>query len=327
MIARTASLYVRMMRFRVALTMWTFMLLGVAAHAGDTVSWDLVLATIALASSYVTATTLNDIADEGIDRINRPRDRGRPLVWGDASTRDLRRTWGAATGIAVVAAVPLGGAATAAIGCSLLISWAYSAGPIRFSRRMVLAPLALSAAYVVVPYWLGTTLAGGAVRAADGPILVGLFVLFTARIMLKDFRDRLGDERYGKPTLLFRLGKRATCRFSIAGAVAGSAILIVAVAPGVVVAAMLCLPVAAIVWMLRRLATDPEGRDEQVSIGLAARAGNCLLISLLAILLLEADRATGTEIAVVVAGIVAACAVAFVGPARHPDTVRIGYKA
>jgi 4-hydroxybenzoate polyprenyltransferase len=327
MIVRTASLYLRMMRFRVALTMWTFMLLGVAAHAGDTLSWDLVLATIALASSYVTATTLNDIADEDIDRVNRPRDRGRPLVWGDASTRDLRRTWGTATGIAVVAAVPLGGAAIAAIGCSLLISWAYSAGPIRFSRRMVLAPLALSAAYVVVPYWLGITLTGGAVRAADGPILVGLFVLFTARIVLKDFRDRLGDERYGKPTLLFRLGKRATCRFSITGAVIGSAVLIVAVAPDVIVAALLCLPVAAIVWMLRRLATDPEGREEQVSIGLAARAGNCLLISLLAILLLEADLATGTEIVVVVAGIVAACAVAFVGPARHPDTVRIGYKA
>ncbi len=327
MIVRTASLYLRMMRFRVALTMWTFMLLGVAAHAGDTLSWDLVLATIALASSYVTATTLNDIADEDIDRVNRPRDRGRPLVWGDASTRDLRRTWGTATGIAVVAAVPLGGPAIAAIGCSLLISWAYSAGPIRFSRRMVLAPLALSAAYVVVPYWLGITLTGGAVRAADGPILVGLFVLFTARIVLKDFRDRLGDERYGKPTLLFRLGKRATCRFSIVGAVIGSAILIVTVAPDVIVAALLSLPVAAIVWMLRRLASDPEGREEQVSIGLAARAGNCLLISLLAILLLEADRATGTEIAVVVAGIVAACAVAFVGPARHPDTVRIGYKA
>ena len=118
MIVRTASLYVRMMRFRVALTMWTFMLLGVAAHAGDTLSWDLVLATIALASSYVTATTLNDIADEDIDRVNRPRDRGRPLVWGDASTRDLRRTWGTATGIAVVAAAPLGGAPIAAIGCS-----------------------------------------------------------------------------------------------------------------------------------------------------------------------------------------------------------------
>jgi 4-hydroxybenzoate polyprenyltransferase len=327
MIARTASLYVRMMRFRVALTMWTFMLLGVAAHAGRTLSWDLVLATIALASSYVTATTLNDIADEDIDRVNRPRDRGRPLVWGDASTGDLRRTWGAATGIAVIAVVPLGGAAIAAIGCSLLISWAYSAGPIRFSRRMVLAPIALSAAYVVVPYWLGVTLTGGEVRAADVPILVGLFVLFSARIVLKDFRDRLGDERYGKPTLLFRLGKRATCRFSIAGAVAGSAILIVAVAPDAVVAALLCLPVAAIVWMLRRLATDPEGREEQVSIGLAARAGNCLLISLLAILLLEADRATGSEIAVTVACIIAAFAAAFVGPARHPDTVRIGYKA
>jgi hypothetical protein len=47
-IARTASLLVRMLRFRVAVTMWTFMLLGLAAHAGPTLSLDLVLATVAV---------------------------------------------------------------------------------------------------------------------------------------------------------------------------------------------------------------------------------------------------------------------------------------
>jgi chlorophyll/bacteriochlorophyll a synthase len=326
-IARTASLLVRMLRFRVAVTMWTFMLLGLAAHAGPTLSLDLVLATIALAASYVTATTLNDIADEPIDRVNRPRDRGRPLVWGDATTTDLRRCYGTATGLAVAAAVPLGPVGAAAIGTSLLLSWAYSAGPIRFSRRMVLAPLALSAAYVVVPYWLGLVLADDGWRSSDVPIVVGLFVLFTARIVLKDFRDRLGDERYGKPTLLFRLGKRATCATSMTGAAIGSSILIVEIAPTPLVASILIVPVVAIEWMLWRLRAAADPRSEQIAIGLAARAGNCLLLSLLAILLLRAEGAAHDETALVVGLIVATFTAAFIGPARHPETVRIGYKA
>jgi 4-hydroxybenzoate polyprenyltransferase len=123
-IARTASLFVRMMRVRVAVTLWTFLLIGLAAHGGATISLDLVAATAALAASYVVATTLNDVADEAIDRVNRPRDRGRPLVWGAATVPDLRRTTGTAVGVAAVAAIPLGPAGAAAVGTSLLLSWA-----------------------------------------------------------------------------------------------------------------------------------------------------------------------------------------------------------
>ena len=192
---------------------------------------------------------------------------------------------------------------------------------------MVFAPLALSAAYVVVPYWLGIVLAGSAWHPTDAPIVLGLFVLFSARIILKDFRDRLGDERFGKPTLLFRLGKRHVCGLSMSGAAVGSAILIAAVAPNAVVSIVLTLPVAAIEWMLWRLRGDDNARAEQVAIGLAARAGNCLLLGVLAIMLLEADGATITQITIIVSSVVLAFALAFVGPARHPETVRIGYKA
>ncbi len=43
------------------------------------------------AASYVAATSVNDIADADVDRINHPGDRARPLVTGDASERDLWR--------------------------------------------------------------------------------------------------------------------------------------------------------------------------------------------------------------------------------------------
>ena len=38
----------------------------------------------------VSATALNDLADERIDKVNHPRDAGRPLVEGTATRRDLR---------------------------------------------------------------------------------------------------------------------------------------------------------------------------------------------------------------------------------------------
>ncbi len=70
-----------MLRYRVASMLWLFMLLGAAVRGGlDHVGWPHALAAIALAASYVAATSLNDVADEDVDRINHPGDAARPLV-------------------------------------------------------------------------------------------------------------------------------------------------------------------------------------------------------------------------------------------------------
>jgi len=212
------SLFIRMMRLKVVVTLWTFMLLGLARHTAHLTSPRLGAALLALGAGYAAATTANDIADVGIDRVNRPRDAGRPLVTGDATIADLWRTNAIAAGVAVAAAIPLGATGMAIVGTSLLVSYAYSVGPIRLSHRWTLAPIALAIAYVALPYALGTTIAGGRWERADAPLVGGLFVLFFARIILKDLRDRLGDTRFGKPTLLLRIGKRATCAVSMAGA-------------------------------------------------------------------------------------------------------------
>ena len=141
------------------------------------------------------ATTANDISDIEIDRINRPRDPGRPLVTGDASVPELWRTNALAGGIAVAATIPLGAQGLVIVGSSLAVSYAYSVRPIRLSHRWTLAPLALALAYVVLPYALGVHIAGRGWDRRDVPLVGGLFVLFVARIVLKDLRDRLGDAR------------------------------------------------------------------------------------------------------------------------------------
>jgi 4-hydroxybenzoate polyprenyltransferase len=98
---KPAALFVRMLRWRVAVTLWFFLLIGAAAQGPLRPSIALLLAAAALSASYVVATTVNDIADQDVDRINHPRDRDRPLP----PVRLSYRTWLAPTVLAVAYAV------------------------------------------------------------------------------------------------------------------------------------------------------------------------------------------------------------------------------
>jgi hypothetical protein len=69
---------------------------------------------------------------------------------------------------------------------------------------------------------------------------------------------------------------------SVAGAVLGSAIITVAIAPPPAIVAAIDLETAAIVWMLMRLRRMTDLTGELVAIGTAARAGNGLLIAVVA---------------------------------------------
>ena len=319
-----AVLYVRMLRYRVAAMVWMFMLLAAARADGLTrFTWDYVWATVALASSYVTATAVNDIADEQIDLVNHPRDHGRPLVSGDASVRDLYRLHALAAAIALAAAAAVGLRALAVIAGSLAIAWAYSLRPVRFSYRTYLAPPVLGIAYVGVPYELGLLAAGGRV---DLVFAAALFTLFVARINLKDFRDRAGDAQYGRPTLLLRFGKDVTCLVSLLALVAGNALLLAALRPPVAVAGMLEVYVLAVAWMLYGLREAPEGRLEQVAIGLGARMGNGLLIAVLAWLIVDGHGAGPADEIVLQLALLGAFGVGFVTLARRPNEVMLGYK-
>lgn len=89
-VMKLLRLYFRMLRYRVAIMLLVFFLLGVAAHRKITIfSFDYLWAAIALASSYVTATTINDITDRKIDSVNHPTSKGRPLITGEATEKDL----------------------------------------------------------------------------------------------------------------------------------------------------------------------------------------------------------------------------------------------
>ena len=307
---------------------WTFMLLGASFPDGlRAASGDLLLAAAALAASYVAATSANDLADEHVDRVNHPGDRARPLVTGEASRRDLRRLHLAAGAVALAAAAALGWRAVAVVGGSLAIGVAYSLPPARLSYRTWLAPLALAAAYVLVPYGLGAIAAGRALATTDGWLAAALVFLFLARIVLKDYRDRAGDAAYGKPTLLLRFGSTATCVVSFAALVLGAVLLPIAVRPTLLVGtALLSLLVGAAVLLWRlRVATDD--RAEQVAIGLGARLGNGVLLVALAWLVMRGAGASEEARTAFASLLALLIGVSVVSLAAHPDRVIIGYKA
>ncbi len=153
-----------------------------------------------------------------------------------------------------------------------------------------------------------------------------LYLLFTGRIILKDFRDREGDAAYGKPTFLLRYGKRATCLLSLVAVCAGDAMLVWALADQAWLAALLQLYVAGVTFMLLRLYRADGRREEQLSIGVGARMGNGLLTTLLGALVLANSGADTVVQATFALALAAVYAILFTGFLRNPDAAAIGYK-
>lgn len=327
MSAGMPTLFVRMLRYRVAAMIWLFLLLA-ATHHGTTVRLDgrFVAAVLALAFGYVAATTLNDLADEEIDKVNHPGDRGRPLATGDASRRDLYVLHVLAVGAAIGAATVLGPHGVAVVAVSLVIGHTYSARPVRLSYRTHLAPAVLAVAYVLVPYGLGVVLVGGAVGPSDLTFGGALYALFLARIVLKDFRDREGDRRHGRPTLLLRHGKDVTCAASLAALTVGGALLVVAVRPAPLLAVVMCGFLAAVASQLHALWRADDRRDEQVAIGIGAKMGNGLLVTVLGVLILRTQGATAVEEALLAVTVAAVYGISFRMLVAHPQRALIAYK-
>jgi 4-hydroxybenzoate polyprenyltransferase len=322
----SAGLFLRMLRWRVAVTLWFFLLIGAAAQGPLRPGMALLFASVSLAASYVVATTVNDIADRDVDRINHPRDPGRPLVTGSASERDLWRTNVIAAPLALATAAVAGGPVLAVSAASLVIGYSYSLRPIQLSYRTWLAPMVLSVAYAIIPYALGLLAVGGRIDRIDVLLCGSLYAIFLARINLKDFRDRPGDAAYGKPTLLLAHGKTVTCAATGVALLAGCATLVAALGghPGVIV--IVSLFAALILSMLWTLWRASDLREEQIAIGIGAKMGNGLLACTLAWLVLGTAGTPERMRVLALAFLVLVYASVFVRLIGRPDDIEIAYK-
>jgi 4-hydroxybenzoate polyprenyltransferase len=321
------TIYWSLLRYRVAVMIVLFMLLGAAWHRGLTsIDAPVILTILALASSYVSATSVNDISDREIDEINHPGDKGRPLVTGAARTADLWVLFGVSSVLAVALGLAAGPAAAGIMLLSVVIGALYSLPPARLSYRTFLAPLTLAVAYVGIPYWAGVVVVGGSLRTSDLPLMTALYLLFAGRIILKDFRDREGDAAFGKPTFLLKYGKKATCLASLCALCAGDALLVASLAARWWLAALVQLYIVSIAIMLYRLYRSSSRKDEQLSIGVGARMGNGLLVTLLGTLILSNQGADWITQFIFGLALAAIYMLNFIEFLRHPERAIIGYK-
>ena len=238
-------------------------------------------ALLAVAGFLLFSVVCNDLADEQIDRVNLPG--RRPLAAG-LVTRGIFTVIGLTAGaVALAASATLRWQAVAVTGAGLAVSAAYSLPPVRLASRGAVASLILPACYVAVPYADGVLAARPAFRPADLYLLAGLYLGFTGRILLKDFRDVRGDALFGKRTFLVRHGRRATCLASGCCWAAGTAAVLAAtrqLTPLLAAAEAGCTMAA--LWLLGALARSRSGRRDEALIAAIAIIGRGMILLLLA---------------------------------------------
>lgn len=317
----------KMVRFKVAVMLFLFLLIGAARHDGlSRFHLSYLWAILALSAGYVSATSVNDLSDRRIDLVNHPNSPGKPLASGLATERQLVLLNVSSAGGAAAFASAIGRRELLIVLLALAMGYAYSLKPLLLSHRTFATPIVLSAFYVAVPYSLGAAIAGRGPHAGDVSLLAALLVLFFARSLLKDFRDREGDCLYEKATFLLRYGKGATCAASAAAVVAGDLLLIPALHPPLAVGLLLQLFPLGVLWALHRLWASEGLAAEQSAIGLAAKTGNGLIISVLGLLLLGWRGAPVADLVVLTSLVLAVYGIAFYVLVTRPQEVVIGYR-
>lgn len=189
--------------------------------------WALLVALLMLASWYIMAVTINDIADFDVDAVNLPQAKDRPLQNGSASKHQLRVV-ASCSALGVLIGGLILGLPVVTLGVFVVVlAWVYSMPPIRISYRGILAPFLLPIGYIIFPMMIAPLHGGAGLSASYVLLVVGLYLVFTSRVMLKDYRDVRGDTKYGKRTFLLRAGHSATTITSAILALAGTVVVAV----------------------------------------------------------------------------------------------------
>jgi 4-hydroxybenzoate polyprenyltransferase len=250
---------------------------GAGSHAGPILEWRVLAVVMAL---LVFASTTNDIADEVIDRVNLAGDTRRPLVVGSGTRRELTIMAGSAALLACAVAATLGWLPLAVAAGGLILVSCYSLRPVRIADRGVVAPLALPACYVAVPFLIGALSVKSSLSLVQCVLLTGLYLAFIGRIVLKDFRDVRGDALFGKRTFLVRHGRKAAITFSAVFWTAGSLLVIAVNATTLPWVGIYSVMLLGALCAMRALARGADYRTEErliSAIAVLGRGGVALL--------------------------------------------------
>ena len=242
--------------------MWAFLCGVVSSGAPLAERWPVAIAGVILAGPLLCATSqaTNDWFDRHVDAINEPE---RPIPSGRIPGRWglwIAMIW---TAISLVLAVALGPWVLGAAILGLILSWAYSAPPLRLKEAGWWGLASVALCYEGFAWFTGAAVMRGGLPDGRVILLAGLYSFGAIGIMiLNDFKAIEGDRITGVRSIPVEYGARNAAWLAC----------VIMAAPQVVVAVLLAswgrpfhaLAVAASLLaqgaLMARLMQDPKGR-------------------------------------------------------------------
>ena len=240
-----------------------------------------VVALIVVAGWMLFAVAVNDLADERVDCVNLSNDRRRVLVTGDATRSQVTVIAILAALVAIGAAATLGRTSIVVVSGGLALAAAYSLPPLRLSGRGAFTSALLPLGYVTVPYLTGASSSGAGVAELSPRLLIGLYLGFMGRLVLKDFRDQRGDRLYGKRTTLVRHGRARTCVFAAVFWTVGATVALGAFTGRPATIAALTAYEVVVLVMLADISNDRLAIRDIANIAAIATVGRALIYTVL----------------------------------------------
>jgi len=271
------------LRVRTFIMLHLFLLLGYSASLTNNFTTMLFTCSLILGGWYIHATSVNDIADREIDKINLNVTNERPLLSGNSSVLLAEIIHAFAGVVVLVASYVIGADALFVSACVLMLNYAYSLPPFSISHRGILAPLMLSLGYVLYPFYLGFRVSGQDLTHFAIWIAAGLYVSFIGRIILKDFRDVIGDKKHGKRTFIVRHGVKSTVCVAMGAWVLGGSIIVwqLASTSMALLISAIAILISFVLLELKRLTSMTKIKQQVAQIGLIGRSGNIVALFLL----------------------------------------------
>lgn len=291
----------RMLRIRTVFVMITFSALGFEVnHPSHSIPFDFVLVIVMVAALYICATCLNDIADEEIDKVNLANDKSRPLVTTKTTPNQLRILAILAVLLATIAALLIKPEFLFLIIGGVILNVGYSNAPLKISYRGVLASFWLALSYVAIPFIAGSWIYSVHLRHDGWVILFAMYSFFVGRILLKDFRDYVGDKKFGKLNFLVRHGPRLTCLAAGLAWLIGDAVIIIGLRSKYPVLIYLAQPIILVILLvLSRLANEKLLKKQLLEVSVIGRLGNAIAISFLTRVTLQAFDYSALQIKII----------------------------
>ncbi len=269
---------IKFARIRIIATCFALAFLG-SAYAGS-ITYKTLFSLILIIGFTIHANSVNDYSDREIDKVNLKNAADRPLVTQDINTKQLWVINILSALLILVVSLFYGGDVLILGVAIILIDYAYSLKPVRMTNRTIISPILLSISYVYYSFSIGF-LSVFSHRSFPWLLTVGLTIGFFARLLLKDFRDKKGDKKFGKITFLLRYGQQATCVTSGIFWLLALSIITVANSFSIGLALPLLLAFLQAVVLLRKLLRTDKLDMQQRLISYIAKGANYTIITLL----------------------------------------------